>query len=730
MTAAPPNPMMPFADKFMPDAKTTWAFQSLVAAYFADADDAHLAEAELQGADLLERQIPLEDLADLHGAAIAHLMTTYPDADPGAMVEHSAKIMRRVLSVYDRETREREAFLRTVIEATPAAINIRDREGRYRVVNRLLADLFDTTPAEMVGHTDDEDEIADYLDIDGIDDNSRVFATGEPLFNLEGEFVLGGERSVWLGSKAPIMNDKGEVAYVATVAIDITERKRAEEDLRQSEQKFRRIVEAHPLPVWLVEVESGKVLYESPAAADLLGLEWPATEDRNVRDYYADPADRVRYLAQIQETGEVRDMEFQVKRHDGKTVWVSLTSRLILSDGPGVAITSMIDLTERLAFEDELERQRDALHLSEKMSALGELLASVAHELNNPLSVVVGQSILLMESSLDERIRGRVERIGNAAERCARIVKTFLAMARQQPSISDPIDINETIAAALEACADDIAAAQIDVSLDLSPNLPAVAADFDQIGQVVTNLIVNAQHAMEALDGDRKLRITSSHRPSTGEVVIKVKDSGPGIPDDIRGRIFDPFFTTKRSGKGTGIGLTLCHRIVDAHGGRIRLDDRAEDGASFVIKLPCRADAIAGETAETRHTCCRVALNILAIDDEADMTELVADILRLDGHIVATANSGESALERLADQEFDVILSDLRMPGLDGPSLFRHLEANHPELVERVAFITGDTLSGEIHKFLQATRRPYLEKPVGPDDIRDLVRQIADRDPS
>jgi PAS domain S-box-containing protein len=722
-----PRADTPFADRFMTDAKTTKAYVRLAAAYVAAPGDSYLAEAESLGVALLERQVGLEELAELHGAAICHVLATRPEAEPADLVAHCSRLLRCLLSVYERDTREREVFLRTVIEAAPAAINIRDREGRYRVVNKLLADLFGTTPEEMVGRTGDDDKKTDYEDIHGTDDNSRVFETGEALFNLEGEYVIGGERSVWLGSKAPIKNERGEVAYVATVSVDISERKRAEEELRHSEQKFRRIVEAHPLPVWLVDVESGRVLYESPAAAALLGLEWPATEQRNVRDYYVDPADRVRYLAQIQETGEVRDMEFQVRRRDGSAIWVSLTSRLIVSEEPGVAITSMIDLTERLAFEEELERQREALHLSEKMSALGELLASVAHELNNPLSVVVGQSMLLMETSMDERIRSRVERIGNAAERCARIVKTFLAMARQQPSISELIDINAAIEGALNACTHDLAAAQIEVSLDLSPELPPVAADFDQIGQVVTNLIVNAQHAMEAVDRDRKLRITSSHRPSTGEVVIKVKDSGPGIPDDIRGRIFDPFFTTKGSGKGTGIGLTLCHRIVDAHGGRIRLDDRATDGAAFVIKLPCRDVDTVGQPQVAARSGSMSTLKVLAIDDEAGMTELVADILRFDGHIVTTANSGDSALDRLADQEFDVILSDLRMPGLDGPSLFRHLEASRPELVARVAFITGDTLSAEIHRFLQATQRPYLEKPVGPDDIRALVRQIADR---
>ena len=579
----------------------------------------------------------------------------------------------------------------------------------------------------MIGRPDDQKLTIQYEDLNGTDDNSQVLQSGKAVLSREGEYRINGERSVWLSSKAPIKDDAGNVTHVATVTIDITERKLAEEELRKSEQQFRRIVESHPLPVWLVDIESGQILYESPAAAELLGLEWPAKVQRNVIDYYADPSDRASYLAQIRQTGEVRDLEFQVKRADGAIIWVSMASRLLSTQGSTVAITSMIDLTERLAFEDELSRQKEMLHQNEKMSAMGELLASVAHELNNPLSVVVGQAILLAESASDEQMKGRADRIGNAAERCARIVKTFLAMARQQPAISEPIDVNQAIDVALEVCTDDLDEAEITVSQHLSRKLPPVAADFGQISQVVTNLVINAKHAMESHDGERRLKLTSSFRPTSGDVVIKVKDSGPGIPDEIRNRIFEPFFTTKATGKGTGIGLALCHRIIETHGGRIKLDDTCKEGTAFVIKLPRHQADVADELTMENTTQDRRSLSVLAIDDEEDMTELVADILRFDGHTVETANSGKRALEIIADNDFDVILSDLRMPGLDGPKLFRHLEETRPDLVSCIAFITGDTLSSDIHQFLKTSKRPYLEKPAGPADIRALVQAIAEQ---
>ena len=725
----------------MPDAKTLQAYINLVTAYLTAADDLYLTTADALGRELLERGIDLEELAALNQAALEHLLRTHQEINPATVVASCSDMLRRLLAVYDtdgqerrreleavgNELRERETFLRGVIDAAPAAINIKDRDGRYVLVNRYLAAMFGVSPEDMVGRTDEQKRRMQYKDLNGTDDDSQVLKSGMAVLNREGEYRINGERSVWFSSKTPIKDDSGNVSHVATVSIDITERILAEEELRKSEQQFRRIVESHPLPVWLVEIDSGRILYESPAAAELLGVEWPANEQRNVVNFYAEPGDRRAYLAEIKRTGEVRDLKFQVKRADGNVIWVSVTSRLLQTNGPPVAISSMVDLTERLAFEDELERQKEILHQNEKLSAMGELLASVAHELNNPLSVVVGQAILLAESAADEQMKDRAERIGNAAERCGRIVKTFLAMARQQPSISEPIDVNQAIDVALEVCSDDLNNADIAISRHLSHKLPAVAADFGQISQVIANLIINAKHAMENHSDDRVLKLTSSFRPTTGDVVVKVKDSGPGIPSEIRNRIFEPFFTTKATGKGTGIGLALCHRIIETHGGRIKLDDACQDGTAFVIKLPCHhAERAEQLTMETTTQGAR-QLSILAIDDEEDMTELVADILRFDGHDVETANSGKRALELIARNDFDVILSDLRMPGLDGPTLFRHLEESRPELVSCIAFITGDTLSTDIHQFLKTSKRPYLEKPAGPADIRALVQAIAEQ---
>jgi signal transduction histidine kinase len=223
-----------------------------------------------------------------------------------------------------------------------------------------------------------------------------------------------------------------------------------------------------------------------------------------------------------------------------------MSSQLIDYKGEEMIVSSIFDLTERNAVAEEMARQRQALYQSEKLSALGSLLASVAHELNNPLSIVVAQSMLLEELASDPDISKRATKISTAADRCARIVKTFLAMARQEPAEYRAIKLNEVVKSALDVTGHALRSSGIEVSSRLASDLPSIQGDADQLTQVVTNLILNAQQAMEGMEGDGWLKITTSHRPRTGELVVKIKDNGPGIGTDVRSRIFEPFFTTKK----------------------------------------------------------------------------------------------------------------------------------------------------------------------------------------
>ena len=239
------------------------------------------------------------------------------------------------------------------------------------------------------------------------------------------------------------------------------------------------------------------------------------------------------------------------------------------------------------------------------MSALGSLLAGVAHELNNPLSVVVGHASLLEDFAPDGAIRERALKIRTAADRCARIVRTFLAMARSKPRQRTAVQLNDTIGEALEIVAYGLRTADVEVVRVLAPDLPPVWADGDQLHQVFANLFVNAQQALQSVPPPRRLTVTSGF--DADAVWVEVADNGPGVPADIAHRIFEPFFTTKPQGIGTGVGLSVCHGIVAAHDGEIRLEARPQQGATFVVRLPRTTVEVAEPTRTPRRiaACAR-----------------------------------------------------------------------------------------------------------------------------
>jgi len=501
--------------------------------------------------------------------------------------------------------------------------------------------------------------------------------------------------------------------------VEITERKRMEEERRERDALVRQVLDACPVPIQMSRLD-GSVLYRSPAARAMYG-ETPST-----KSYYANKGDREPYVKKLVANGLVDGFEVEMLRADGSVFWGAVSSRIIDFQGEQVIVSNTLDLTERKSVEAELSRQREALHQSEKLSALGELLAGVAHELNNPLSIVVGQALLLKETAADQATQERAAKIGNAADRCSRIVKTFLAMARQQPSQLKFVDINDVMENAMEVAGYALRSSDVHVKLKFQGHLPKTMADIDQLSQVFINLVVNAQQALEEVDGERRLTLSTGHDAETSEIFVKVSDNAGGISEDIRSRIFEPFFTTKEVGSGTGIGLAFCHRIVESHNGSITAESALGGGTTFMVRLPVASGAAAEHTSHGSGLSRTSGLSVLVIDDEDDIANMISEILKTSGHAVALAHSGIDALRMLGNDEYDVILSDLKMPNLDGPALFEKLKVDQPGLIARLAFVTGDTMSPKARKFLKSSGRPYIEKPIRPDDLRELVHSLTE----
>ncbi len=401
---------------------------------------------------------------------------------------------------------------------------------------------------------------------------------------------------------------------------------------------------------------------------------------------------------------------------------------IILADHAAIAVENARlyqQLKDRL---DELQHTQDRLLQTEKIAAMGQLLAGVAHELNNPLSVLIGHTTLLHRTVEGGPLAQRAEKIAAAAERCARIVKNFLALARQRPPERRNVDLNRIVRDVVELLGYPLRVDTIEIASELAPNLPVLWADEHQLHQVVVNLITNAHHALRQVPGPRRIALTTRLDPARAQVSLEVADTGPGIPADIQRRIFEPFFTTKPPGQGTGLGLSLCRGLVESHGGSLEVRSEAGQGAAFRMVLPVTTPERGGPAAAPADGG-RTAVpgkSILVVEDEHEVAEALADLLIFEGHGVETAPNGVVALDKLATRPYDVIMSDVRMPELDGPGLYRALEQRRPELCRRVIFVTGDELTPETRDFLEQVKARTVGKPFELEQIRRAIQQSVD----
>jgi CheY-like chemotaxis protein len=396
-----------------------------------------------------------------------------------------------------------------------------------------------------------------------------------------------------------------------------------------------------------------------------------------------------------------------------------------------VAFLSTIarDLRERKRAEEELRRQQGLAAQNEKLAAMSTLLAGVAHELNNPLAVVIGRSALLRAKTQDEALRRETTQLEEAAERCARIVKNFLALARQEPPERAPCSLDLLVRDAVEILAYPLRVDGVELRLELAGDQHELQADVHQLQQVVINLVSNAHHAVRGTP-TRRITLRTEYEAARDLAQLTVEDTGPGIPPDIERRIFEPFFTTKPLGQGTGLGLPLCRGIVEDHGGQLRVEGRPGLGARFVVELPGLARP-APLTGPARVGTPRVApCRILVVDDEPTVATVIADLLATDGHDVETLTSATAALDRLATRPYDVVFTDVRMPELDGVAFYRALEQRHPAICARLIFLTGDILDPTLGEFLRQSGRPSVAKPCALPQLRRALAQVLAPAPS
>jgi len=512
------------------------------------------------------------------------------------------------------------------------------------------------------------------------------------------------------------------------MAGEIGERDRA---LRAEKERFRVLTEHGSDFIALLNAQ-GEILYISASVEKILGhkpaslvgknpLDLMHEDDRKAMERAFQACARVPYS----HTGKLR---YRLRNQQGQWRWIECGGTNLLEDPQVLAVLlNQHDITEQVAAEEELTRQRELTLQREKFASMGSLLAGVAHELNNPLSVVVGRAIMLEEEAQDPAIRTTAQRIRTAAERCARIVRTFLAMARRTGQERAWTSVEAVIDAALEMVDYSLKANGVTVIRERAAALPDLYIDPDQLHQVFTNLFVNAYQAMAEVDNRRELLVRTRVDTAQSRVIIDVIDSGAGIPESIRARIFDPYFTTKSAGTGTGVGLAVSLGIVESHGGVITVECPSVGGTHFTVMLPMAEhghDEPASEPSDEVEVTAN-ARRVLVVDDEIEIREMLADVLRGAGCSVDLAEDGEAALDKLARARYDAVFTDLRMPRLDGAGLYRRIESHHPGLARRVIFVSGDSLSGALPNFISTSGRPILEKPFTPAQVLQALARVA-----
>jgi PAS domain S-box-containing protein len=544
--------------------------------------------------------------------------------------------------------------------------------------------------------------------------------TGDPnrMRMMEMEEICKDGSTLWTETTFSFLRDKqGNPTGILGITRDISERRKTEEALRLSEEKFRNLFETSRDFLFIGTID-GRVIDCSKSAIDFFGYSREEIIKTNLRELYMYPEERERFVKKVLDESFVENYELKLKKKDGTPIDTLATVVLRRDrDGTVVGLQGAVkDITKMKRLEQQLIQ-------SEKLSGLGTMISGVAHELNNPLTVIMGNTeLMLMDKSLSIRDNKSLKIIFKESERAARIVSGLLTFAREHRPERGLVNINDIVIESYKLREYNLITNNIEVTLSLAADIPPTLADPYQIQQVFTNIIHNARDALMEKGGG-SLAIRSVRKDQT--IVVEFEDNGPGIKKENLKRIFDPFFTTKDVGKGTGLGLSMAYGIINEHGGTIEVDSEVNKGTIFTVVLPI----ISGPEYPTtihgvREDTAMTGKSILIIDDEKYIRDLLKQVLSERGHWVKTVSTADDAIQLLEKKTFDAVVIDMKMPGMGGIGLYTHFEKRRPELAETVLFITGDVLSDDTRAFLETTSCRYIEKPFKIDAFISALNDV------
>jgi PAS domain S-box-containing protein len=483
----------------------------------------------------------------------------------------------------------------------------------------------------------------------------------------------------------------------------------------------------------------GQVVFANNALERLLGTSPGGLAGAHWMDLFSDETRHLAESWRVRPAPEGRrQCELEIRRSDGAEVPVLINSSPLhdAHGGEGL-LTTFADLRERHHFEAELQRL-------EKVASMTNYVSSVAHELNNSLTILVLQAQLLSRKPAESIEFG--ESLGIIQDQANRMIQ----MVEDLRSSSDPyelrvenVDVNALLERTLELMEAQLEADEIQVEVDLDRSLPLARLDPHRMQQVFVNLINNSRQALVSRMTTRKLRVVTGFVTTGLDLPPRVRiwfaDTGPGIPEEIMPHIFEPFVTTKRDEQGMGLGLAICEKIVERHGGIIWAEANVPNGAVFVMELPIAGDGdqeleslpIADRLWRVeRHGSGPVDgdCHILVVDDEPAVAQLVQRVLEHEGFHVTTACEPRKALAMLERSHFDLIVSDMSMPRMNGEQFWQVVAEQHPRLASRIIFSSGDSSGRRARVFLESSGCAYIRKPFDPEELIRLVRETLRRE--
>lgn len=612
----------------------------------------------------------------------------------------------------EAELGRREAHYRRLVTLSPYTIYAIDLEGCFTELNAAGEALLEQPAAALLGRHFATVVVPEDLPRAAEAVTRAVSGPGEVEVELRVVRPSGEVRLVCISATA--IRDGERVEGVFGVARDVTEERERDRRMRLLATALESLPEAVS-----VSDPAHRIVYANSAHARLLGYD-PAAGARRTVDFLPGGEDHPALPAvaeALRGRGTWRGRLECLRVDDGEAVQVEMMVSVVSIEGLPLLFAVLHDAAEEVAREQQLRR-------AERLASVGTLIGGVAHELNNPLSSIKGFAQLMLLDERPEEDREALEIMRREAERAAKIVADLRLVARRTQDAGlerAPVDLNEVVAHVLKLRRYALTTRNVELREDLAARLPPVLADRAQAEQVLLNLMVNAEQALAGHEGERRLIVRT--RASGGGVAVHVVDSGPGIRPDHLDRIFDPFWTTKPPGEGTGLGLSLVHSIVTEHGGEVRVDSEPGKGAAFTVTFPRAPGAPGDGAAEPEAEAPGRPLRVLVVDDEGPVRRTVVRFLERRGHRVAEAGEGGEALAKLSagGDAFDVILSDLRMPGISGERFLEALRALGTGLERRLVFLTGDAASGDAARLLETMRVPVLYKPF---ELSELARVV------